>query len=252
MVSWQQGWQPGVTRRPSSSHDARPAAQRIDILLLHYTGMKSAEAALARLCAPKARVSAHYLIEEDGSLFQLVSEDRRAWHAGLASWAGAQDINARSIGIELVNPGHEWGYQPYGPAQMQALEQLAAEIVARHAIPPHRVLGHSDVAPERKQDPGERFDWARLARRGLGLWPGEDFAVSPGAPALEPGMSGGAVVDLQLALAAIGYGIAGSGLYDSLTQAVVRAFQRHFRPGLVDGLADAETSSLIHHLATIA
>jgi len=153
---------PLVIESPSPNFDARPDGQRgtqaIDILLLHYSGMESATAAIARLCDVTAKVSAHYCVDEDGILFRLVPEDRRAWHAGAASWAGAGDINARSIGIELVNPGHEFGYRSFPEAQMETLIELAGEILARHPIPPQRVLGHSDVAPLRKEDPGELFD----------------------------------------------------------------------------------------------
>lgn len=234
---------------PSPNHDARTPGVPVDILVLHYTGMQSAAAALQRLCDPAAEVSSHYLIEEDGRVHRLVPEDRRAWHAGVSSWGRETNINARSVGIELVNPGHDWGYRPFPEAQMLALEVLATGIVARHGIPAPRILGHSDVAPQRKQDPGELFDWARLARSGLGLWPAADFTVSDHAPALMAGMSGPAVLNLQIALDAIGYGIEGTGLYDPLTEAVVTAFQRHFRPSGVDGAADRETTSLIFHLA---
>ena len=234
----------------SPNHDGRNAA--IDMVVLHYTGMASAAAALARLCDPVAKVSAHYVIDEDGALLQLVAEERRAWHAGVASWQHATDINARSIGIELVNPGHELGYRAFPASQMRTLLDLLPAVVARHGIPPQRILGHSDVAPERKSDPGELFDWAVLARHGLGLWPSPDFTVSDNAPALGPGQAGPAVLNLQIALDAIGYGIEGTGLYDPVTEVVVTAFQRHFRPALVDGVADPETTSLIHHLATQA
>lgn len=237
-----------MRERPSPNHDARPPGQAIDILLIHYTGMPDAAAALERLCDPAARVSAHYLIEEDGTPWRLVAEERRAWHAGVASWRRATDINARSIGVELVNPGHEFGYRPFPEAQMAALVALALDIVGRRRIPRERVLGHSDVAPLRKQDPGELFDWARLARAGLGLWPAAAFQPSPNAPALAPGVRGAAVLDLQIALDAIGYGIEGTGVYDAATAAVVAAFQRHFRPAQIDGQADGETLSLIHHL----
>jgi N-acetylmuramoyl-L-alanine amidase len=142
---------------PSPNFDARPPGQAVDLLLLHYTGMASATAALARMCDESAKVSAHYCIDEDGTRYRLVPEDECAWHAGLASWAGAQDINARAIGVELVNPGHEFGYRPFPEAQMASLIELARDILARHPIPAGRVLGHSDVAPLRKGDPGERI-----------------------------------------------------------------------------------------------
>ncbi|MEX2642012.1 MAG: N-acetylmuramoyl-L-alanine amidase [Acetobacterales bacterium] len=241
-----------MRERPSPNHDARPDGVPVDILLLHYTGMRSCGDAVDRLCDPLAKVSAHYVIDEDGTVWRLVAEDRRAWHAGVSCWHGARDINARSVGIELVNPGHEFGYRPFPEAQMAALEALAPEIVARHGIPPARILGHSDVAPARKQDPGELFEWARLARGGLGLWPATSFRPSDRAPACAPGERGGAVFELQLALAAIGYDVEGTGVFDPTTTTVVTAFQRHFRPSRVDGIADAETGALARHLAELA
>ena len=234
--------------RPSPNHGARPAGAPIDILLLHYTGMRSGAEALARLCDPAAKVSAHYLIDEDGTCYRLVPEARRAWHAGESFWAGARDINSRSIGIELANPGHEFGYHPFPAEQMAALETLAKEILARHPIPPHRVLGHSDVAPTRKQDPGEMFDWARLARAGIGLWPEPGFEPTAEGPTLAVGMEGASVLGLQRALERFGYGVEASGGYDTVTAAVVVAFQRHFRPRQVDGKADPETRDLLQHL----
>ena len=236
-----------ILAAPSPNHDSRGDIP-IDLLLLHYTGMATGKAALDRMTDAAAKVSAHYMVEEDGRIFRLVQEDRRAWHAGVAYWAGATDINACSIGIELVNPGHEFGYRAFPEPQMRALEALAADIVARHAIPPHRVLGHSDVAPSRKQDPGELFDWARLASAGIGLWPDADFDVSPNAPHLEPGAKGGAVTELQIALGRFGYDVQGTGVFDPGTAAAVTAFQRHFRPSRVDGVADGETASLLLHL----
>ncbi len=234
--------------RLSPNCEARPEGSPIDILLLHYTGMQSAEAALARLCDSAARVSAHYLIDEAGACHRLVPEAMRAWHAGESAWAGERDINSRSIGIELVNPGHEFGYRDFPEAQMRALETLARGILARHAIPPARVLGHSDVAPHRKQDPGERFDWARLARAGIGLWLEPGFAPPREGEPLAPGAAGPAVAALQAALARYGYGIAASGVYDLRTEQVVTAFQRHFRQGKVDGVADGECRAILEHL----
>ncbi|MGE4529478.1 MAG: N-acetylmuramoyl-L-alanine amidase, partial [Rhodospirillaceae bacterium] len=155
----------------SPNHDARPAGAPVDMLVLHYTGMETAAAALARLCDPAAKVSAHYLIDEDGAVHALVAEDRRAWHAGVSAWRGEADVNARSIGIELVNPGHEFGYRDFPARQIDALADLCREILARHPIPPRNVVGHSDVAPRRKTDPGERFPWPALAKLGIGLAP---------------------------------------------------------------------------------
>ncbi len=217
---------PLVVESASPNFDARPEGQAIDILMLHYTGMVSATAALARLCDVAAKVSAHYCIDEDGTLYRLVPETKRAWHAGAATWAGAEDINARSIGIELVNPGHEFGYRPFPGAQMETLIDLAGEILARHPIPPQRVLGHSDVAPLRKEDPGELFDWARLAAAGIGLWPGETEPREPPNAA-----------ETKRQLAAFGY-----GYLDDDPAAVITAFQRHFRPEKLTGAVDAETA----------
>lgn len=214
-----------MIERASPNHDARPPGQAIDILLLHYTGMQTAAMALDRLCDPAAKVSAHYLIDEDGTCHALVPEARRAWHAGVALWSGDRHVNARSIGIELVNPGHEWGYRRFPPAQMAALAALAQGVLARHPIPPRHVLGHADVAPARKQDPGELFDWAWLAARGIGLWPGERPAER-GRPAEAAG--------LLPRLARFGYDIAAP-------EAATLAFQRHFRPSRVDGCVDRES-----------
>jgi N-acetylmuramoyl-L-alanine amidase len=229
-----------ILQRPSPNHDARPRGTSVDILLLHYTGMESAEAALARLCDPTAKVSAHYCIEEGGRVSRLVPEDRRAWHAGASRWAGAEDINARSIGIELVNPGHEFGYRAFPEAQMTALIALARDILTRHPIPPRRVLGHSDVAPLRKEDPGELFDWARLAKAGVGLWP-QDLA-SPAGQVVSPA----AEAEVRAGLARFGYGY----LEDDFA-AVVTAFPRHLRPRAVTGEADGETGAVLRALLNL-
>ncbi|MDE1969351.1 MAG: N-acetylmuramoyl-L-alanine amidase [Alphaproteobacteria bacterium] len=217
-----------IVDRLSPNHDPRTGA--VDMLILHYTGMVDQPAALARLTDPTAKVSAHYLIGEDGAIIRLVPEDRCAWHAGVSHWRSRADINGASIGIELVNPGHEFGYRDFPAAQMAALAELAKDIVARHKIPTRHVLGHSDVAIGRKQDPGERFDWRWLAQHGIGLWP--DFAATP---------STGNVAALQRDLAAFGYRCPMTGALDADTQAAVRAFQLHFRPTRVDGMADDET-----------
>jgi N-acetylmuramoyl-L-alanine amidase len=214
---------------PSPNHEPRPAGMPVDMLLLHYTGMRTGLAALSRLIDPAAKVSAHYMIDEDGAVYRLVDEERRAWHAGVSAWAGERDVNGRSIGIELVNPGHEFGYRPFPEAQMAALVELCGGILTRHPIPPARVLGHSDVAPARKQDPGELFDWPRLAAAGIGLWP--DGAIPRDAP----------ITEVQVLLARYGYDVPQSGALDEATAAVVTAFQRHFRPACLDGVPDAET-----------
>jgi N-acetylmuramoyl-L-alanine amidase len=228
-----------VRARWSPNADDRPPGCAVDTLILHYTGMSSAAAALDRLCDSAAAVSAHYLIDEDGSVVQLVPEERRAWHAGASAWAGRQHLNDGSIGIELVNPGHEWGYRPFTEAQYAACTALCRAIVGRWPIPPERVLAHSDVAPERKQDPGELFDWARLAAEGVGLWP------QSGAGAPRP------AARLQADLAGFGYGVAPSGRLDQATRTVITAFQRHFRPARVDGVADRATLARLDGLLAL-
>jgi N-acetylmuramoyl-L-alanine amidase len=193
------------------------------MIVLHYTGMTTAAAALERMCAPASEVSAHYMIDEDGTVWRLVAEERRAWHAGRSFWAGESDINSRSIGIELVNPGHGPDYRPFADAQMAAVERLCHDILGRHPIPSHRVLAHSDVAPDRKQDPGELFDWRRLAAAGIGLWPrsGPQAAVGDG--------------EFADSMRRFGYADASA--------AAVAAFQRHFHQAGLTGVADGETRS---------
>ncbi|MFQ5535149.1 MAG: N-acetylmuramoyl-L-alanine amidase [Sphingomonadales bacterium] len=238
-----------MIERPSPNFNVRPAGRPIDMLLLHYTGMQSAEAAIDRLCDPRARVGAHYLIDEDGTVYRMVAEESRAWHAGVASWAGESDINGCSIGIELVNPGHEFGYRPFPDAQMTALEILSRDILARHPIPKARVLGHGDVSPARKQDPGELFDWARLAAKNIGLWPRSVSAAE--GETLAFGDAGAEVLGLQQGLAQFGYGLAVNGRFDGGTEAVVTAFQRHFRQQQVDGRADGETRAVLRALKVL-
>lgn len=209
-----------------------------DMLVLHYTGMKTGEEALARLCDAQAKVSSHYLVEEDGRVFRLVPEERRAWHAGKSFWKGETDINGRSIGIEIVNPGHEFGYRPFPEAQVAAVIELLSDIRSRWMIEDARIVGHSDVAPERKEDPGELFPWKTLAEAGHGLWVEPDAA--PGLP-LREGEEGAGVFALQAGLTRLGYDSAPSGKYDAATATIVRAFQRHWRPEQVDGVADGMT-----------
>ena len=236
-----------MIERLSPNHDARPPRQEVDLLLVHYTGMPSRDEALERLCDPAARVSAHFLIDEDGTVFRLVAEERRAWHAGEACWSGERDINGCSVGIELVNPGHEWGYRRFPDLQIEALIALAGDIVARHPIAPARVLGHSDVAPRRRQDPGELFDWARLVRAGIGLLPRDGLAVPEGV-VLMAGSKGEEVTRWQQELARYGYDVAVTATYDAATTSAVAAFQGHFRPRVVDGRADAETRAALADL----
>lgn len=229
---------------PSPNHEARPEGAPVDMLVLHYTGMESCSAAMERMCDPEAKVSAHYLIDEDGATWRLVPEERRAWHAGVAHWAGASNINDRSIGIELVNPGHEFGYRSFPDAQMTALESLARDIVDRHGIPAHRVLGHSDIAPDRKQDPGELFDWERLAHARIGLWPAG--GQSAGEP---PGGDEDMLVRVQSMLKRFGYKVGRSRTeLDDETRLALEAFQRHFRPANIDGQPDLECLVLLRAL----
>lgn len=228
-----------LIERPSPNFDDRPAGIAPEMLVIHYTGMASCEAALVRLCDAGAKVSAHYLIDEGGAVYRLVDEACRAWHAGEAYWRGVRDVNGHAIGVELVNPGHELGYRAFPEAQMAALVELADEIVARHAIPARGVVGHSDVAPARRWDPGEWFDWRRLAVAGIGMWPGEVGAR--GAPGVE-------IAAVQEKLGRLGYGIEVSGVFDTATESVVTAFQRHFRQARVDGVADGETLAVLDDL----
>lgn len=240
-----------IIEQPSPNHTARRGDAPVDILLLHYTGMISREHALARLCDPAAAVSAHYLIDTRGLIYRLVAEEQRAWHAGVGFWRGAGDINSRAIGIELVNPGHEFGYRAFPLAQMRALASLAAEILARHrAITPDRVLGHSDIAPARKIDPGEKFNWAWLAERGIGLWPRlpREPDMPPAAPS--PVIQSRDIVQIQRLLAEFGYQVPQSGIFGVTTRAAISAFQRHFRPWRIDGLPDRETRARLEDLLT--
>jgi N-acetylmuramoyl-L-alanine amidase len=214
----------------SPNFDARGAV--VDMLVLHYTGMKTAQEALARLCDPAAKVSAHYTIDRDGRVYRHVAEEMRAWHAGVSYWAGETNVNARSIGIELVNPGHEFGYVPFSEAQIAALIDLASGILSRHPIPAHRVVAHSDVAPARKEDPGELFPWRELSEYGLGVWPAP-------APLAEP---------FETALARFGYGVPPQ--VDVPLEKVIAAFQRHFRPSCIDGVVDGECEGILAGLTT--
>jgi N-acetylmuramoyl-L-alanine amidase len=221
---------------PSPNFDARTKVP--DMIVLHYTGMQTGEAALARLCDPEARVSSHYLVEEDGRVFRLVAEERRAWHAGVSFWKGEEGVNHASIGIEIVNPGHEFGYRAFPEAQVAAVIALVADIRTRWEIEDSRIIGHSDVAPARKQDPGELFPWKRLAEAGHGVWAEADPA--PGEP-LGEGAEGVGVFALQAGLTRLGYDCAPTGKFDQNTREVVLAFQRHWVQTRFDGVADGLT-----------
>jgi len=232
---------------PSPNFDARTGPP--DMIVLHYTGMQTGAAALARLRDPAAKVSAHYLVEEDGRVFALVAEERRAWHAGKAFWRGETGINARSVGVEIVNPGHEWGYRAFPDAQIAAVIELLDDIRSRWIIDDGRLVGHSDVAPDRKEDPGELFPWKRLSEAGHGLW--AEPAAAPGV-ALGEGDEGPGVFALQAGLTRLGYDSAPSGRYDAATATIVRAFQRHWRQTQVDGRADGETRARLIGLLRLA
>jgi N-acetylmuramoyl-L-alanine amidase len=272
---------------PSPNFDSRAKDKPIDILVMHYTGMQSGAAAIQRLTDEASRVSSHYTVDEDGTIYSHVPEDCRAWHAGKSYWAGATDINARSIGIEIVNPGHEFGYRSFPDAQIAAVIELSLDIFSRHAIPPERVLAHSDIAPARKQDPGELFPWEMLAKAGIGVWP--ELPPTPvrqsradarpgafGAPvesrakhagANRPSPHGGGESEPSLHLPPVGrstrearrvggefehmlrrYGYGVRPDADVSLEDVITAFQRHFRPANLNGIADAECEAILRAL----
>jgi N-acetylmuramoyl-L-alanine amidase len=231
---------------PSPNHGERNQGRLPDMIVLHYTGMPDVEGAIKQLCTAGTDVSAHYIVLEDGRIVQCVPEARRAWHAGVASWAGEEDINSCSIGIEIVNRGHDWGYPDFPSRQIAAVIALCRGIMLRRGVPSHRVLGHSDIAPSRKKDPGEKFPWHSLANSGVGHW------VQP-APivrgdTIRIGTVSEDVRDMQRALAKYGYGVETNGKYDGPTREVVAAFQRHFRPARVDGIADQSTLTTLRTL----
>jgi N-acetylmuramoyl-L-alanine amidase len=229
---------------PSPNHDARPSPPYM--VIIHYTGMTSGSEAIKTLTDPVSKVSSHYTIDEDGSIYAHVDESRRAWHAGVSYWQGKRDINAASIGIEIVNPGHEFGYVDFTVAQIDSLEALLGDIKTRWTIKDAHILGHSDIAPSRKKDPGERFPWEQLAKKGHGIF--ETPEIPPHdimGPALSIGDTGLGVFSLQSALGKMGYNILAGGPYDEETRVMVTAFQRHFVPNVIgtpfEGLADAQT-----------
>ncbi len=230
-----------VIDHPSANFGPRPDDYPIDILVLHYTGMQSGQDALDRLCDPDSSVSSHYLVEEDGRIFRLVDEDKRAWHAGRGNWQDCLDVNSHSIGIEIVNPGHEFGYRPFPDKQITSVIALCQDILTRHKIPAGRIIAHSDMAPDRKEDPGEFFPWNLLAENGIGLWPG----IRPTSPVNLP--------EFDRLLDQIGYG----GPSDDVTETeqdayrIKRyiAFQRHWRPSDISGVIDDECMGIAQALA---
>jgi len=228
-----------VVAEVRSSPNFGERKSKIDMLLLHYTGMPDAGAAVKYLCSAGTEVSAHYVVLEDGHIIQCVPEAYRAWHAGQSSWGAETDINSCSIGIEIANPGHDLGYPEFPRRQIAAVIALCRGIFTRHEIPPDRVLAHSDVAPGRKRDPGEKFPWRLLHESGIGLWvkpapivAGPIFALGDRDPAIE---------ELQRLLARFGYGMSPSSYLDGTTRDAIAAFQRHFRPLKVDGVFDVST-----------
>ena len=231
---------------PSPNFEPRREGRVPDMLILHYTGMETSDAALDWLTREEAKVSSHYLVDEAGRITQMVTEEMRAWHAGQSDWAGETDLNSCSIGIEIHNPGHEFDYPDFPDVQMQAVEALCLDILSRQIIPAARVLAHSDIAPGRKRDPGERFDWARLARAGIGLW------VEPALHTDDEGWGVGdeseAIEQLQRELRDFGYRIEVTSTYGKGMVQVVEAFQRHFRPSRVDGRADVSTRDTLARL----
>lgn len=236
---------------PSPNIEPRRTGFRPDLLLLHYTGMHSVEKAIDWLARPESKVSCHYVVAEDGTITQMVAEGVRAWHAGQSCWAGVEDINSCSIGIEIHNPGHAQGYPDFPAAQVGAVTRLSADIVTRHRIARGRVLAHSDVAPMRKIDPGEKFDWKGLAEAGVGRWimpaPIEEDGWSLG-----PGARSERIADAQHLLRSYGYGIEVTGLLDTVTVFVLRAFQLHWRPARIDSRLDHSTLETLRRLQATA
>jgi len=258
--------------RPSPNHGERRGAfggaKRPDTLVLHYTGMpaggglSACERAVRWLTNPESQVSCHYVIDEDGRVLQLVPELLRAWHAGLGAWKGEIDLNSASIGIEIVNPGHPWdmsaaafadkdapaqrhpGYSPFPDLQIEAVIALCNDIVARNQMPAANVIAHSDLAPSRKSDPGELFPWHRLASVGLGVWVEPSPLVD--GPVLQAGDEGQPIRAIQSMLALLGYDLPLTGVFDATTTSVLSAFQRHWRPARVDGIADRSTLATLN------
>lgn len=223
-----------IIKTPSQNFDER--RHPLSMLVLHYTGMQTGSAALERMCDPEAKVAAHYMVEEDGRIFQLVDEGRRAWHAGVGSWCGLEDINSRSIGVEIVNGGHDYGLPDFSGVQVRAVIDLCADILERHAISASNIVGHSDISPGRKLDPGEKFPWRILAENGIGLWPAESsYALSVG--------------HLQM-LAAIGYGISSQPDAQEIQDFVI-AFQQRWMPENMTGEACIDTLCRVSQIAQL-
>jgi N-acetylmuramoyl-L-alanine amidase len=233
--------------KASPNHGERRSDAKIDMLVLHYTGMIDGRAALNKLCSATSEVSAHYVVFEDARIVQCVPEARRAWHAGQSLWAGETDINSCSIGIEITNPGHDAGYPDFPRRQIAAVTALCRSVLTRHRVPPDRVLAHSDVAPSRKQDPGEKFPWRLLYESGIGLWV-KPSPIVPNGPVNVLGENTPTIAEAQALLSRFGYGVTTSGYLDGQTRDVIAAFQRHFRPAKIDGVLDVSTMETIKAL----
>lgn len=236
----------GARVRPSPNFGPRRDGKRVTTLILHYTGMENGEAAEALLASPESEVSAHYVVHEDGRIVQMVPESERAWHAGKSFWQGETDINSCSIGIEIVNQGPHGDFPDFPDAQIEGVIALCRDICARHSIRPERVLAHSDIAPSRKIDPGEKFPWAWLHRAGIGHW--VEPAPIRGGRFLALGDRGQPVEALQSMLALYGYQVPIDGVFGMETEAAIKGFQRHFRSQKVDGVADVSTIETLHRL----
>ena len=236
---------------PAPNVEPRRNGRTVDMLVLHYTGMATSDLAVKQLCSATSGVSCHYLVDSDGRILQMVGEEMRAWHAGASCWGGETDTNSRSIGIEIHNPGHWIDYADFGEVQMAAVVELCRDILSRHDIPACNVLAHSDVAPMRKIDPGEKFDWKGLAEAGVGRWimpaPIEEDGWSLG-----PGARSERIADAQHLLRSYGYGIEVTGLLDTVTVFVLRAFQLHWRPARIDSRLDHSTLETLRRLQATA
>jgi N-acetylmuramoyl-L-alanine amidase len=254
MVSFVSEFQPDscvvAEVRASPNHGERKPGMKVNMLVLHYTGMSTAEAAISHLCSPASEVSAHYVVIEDGHIVQCVPEQRRAWHAGQSSWEGETDINSCSIGIEIVNPGHDAGYPDFPKRQIAAVTALCRSILTRYRIPAERVLAHSDVAPTRKHDPGEKFPWRTLHSSGIGLWV-KPAPIVPGGTIYVLGENNPAIKEMQEQLNRYGYAVTPTGYLDGNTRDAIAAFQRHFRPEKVDGVFDISTLETLRSLVAL-
>ncbi len=234
-----------IFQTPSPNFDERTLP--ISMLVLHYTGMESGNAALARMCSEAGKVAAHYMVDEGGKISQLVNENYRAWHAGVSSWGGESNLNSISIGIEIVNGGHDYGLPDFPEAQIFAVIKLCQEILNRHNIPQMNIVGHSDIAPARKQDPGEKFPWEQLAKKSVGYWP---TSITQDQRVLfESGERGRGISVVQSGLAYIGYGVEVTGVLDEQTKLVMTALQRRYRPSLMNGDIDVQCLEIVTNLA---